>query len=284
MTRRLHFLSFVPLVLLMVLPACGGGSPTDADDTGSPGTGSCTTVSQNTFVRDTLQDIYFWYRELPNLDPARSSSPEAYLEAVRYKALDSSFSYITGKAADTAFYSDSQFIGYGISSVQTSATDLRLAQVFPDSPASEIGLQRGDFLLTVNGRSVPDLIRTGETSSIFGATEIGVPADVTWRRLDGIEGRGTMRKRLVTIPTVSDTRVVAQGGQRVGYLHFRNFVTPSTAALNTAFAHAEGRGSERARAGPPVQRRRARERGPAPGWAHRRRAHEQRSVRGVLPQ
>jgi carboxyl-terminal processing protease len=243
MTRLLRFSTLVPLGLLLVLPACGGGSPTDADGTGSTGTGSCTTLGQNTFVRDTLQDIYFWYRELPNLDPARSSSPEAYLEAVRYKPLDTSFSYITGKAADTAFYSDSQFIGYGISSVQTSATELRLAQVFPESPASEAGLQRGDYLLTINGRSVTDLIRTGETSSIFGANEIGVATEVTWRRRDGSEGRATMRKRLVTIPTVSDARVVAQGGQRVGYLQFRNFVTPSTAALNTAFATLKAAGA-----------------------------------------
>jgi carboxyl-terminal processing protease len=200
-------------------------------------------VGQNTFVRDTLQNIYFWYRELPNLDPARSSSPEAYLDAVRYKPLDTYFSYITGKAADTAFYSDSQFIGFGLSSMQTSATDLRLAQVFPDSPASEIGLQRGDYLLVINGRSVPDLIRTGETSSIFGPTEIGVSAEVTWRRRDGSEGRATMRKRLVTIPTVSDTRVVAQGGQRVGYIHFRNFVQPSTAALDTAFSSLKAAGA-----------------------------------------
>ena len=230
------------LGLLVLLPGCGGSSPTDGDD-GPTGSASCGTVGQNTFVRDTLQSIYFWYRELPSLDPARSGSPEAYLEAVRYKPLDTSFSYITGKAADTAFYSDSQFIGYGLSSIQTSATELRLAQVFPDSPASEIGLRRGDYLLTINGRSVADLIRTGETSSVFGPTEIGVPAEISWRRSDGSEGRGTMRKRLVTIPTVSDTRVVAQGGQRVGYIHFRNFVQPSTAALDTAFASLRSAGA-----------------------------------------
>ncbi len=230
------------LGLLLLLPGCGG-SPTESDDSGPTGSASCGTVGQNTFVRDTLQNIYFWYRELPTVDPARSTSPEAYLEAVRYKPLDTSFSYITGKAADTAFYSDSQFIGYGLSSIQTSATEVRLAQVFPDSPASEIGLQRSDYLLTINGRAIADLIRTGETSSIFGPTEIGVPAEVTWRRRDGSQGTGTMRKRLVTIPTVSDTRVVSQGSQRVGYIHFRNFVQPSTAALNTAFASLKAAGA-----------------------------------------
>ena len=45
-----------------------------------------------------------------------------------------------------------------------------------------------------------------------------------------------MVKRLVTIPTVSLTQVVDVDGRRVGYLFFRNFVRPSTAALNDAFA------------------------------------------------
>jgi C-terminal processing protease CtpA/Prc len=44
-----------------------------------------------------------------------------------------------------------------------------------------------------------------------------------------------MRKRPVTIPTVSLTRVFDVHGRRVGYLFFRNFVRPSVAALDEAF-------------------------------------------------
>jgi len=130
----------------------------------------CDRVGQNTFVHDTMKDIYLWYRELPDLDPASASydSPEAYLEAIRYRRYDTHFSFITGKAADTAFYSDSQFIGMGISTSQISATELRLSQVFPDSPASEAGLARGDFILTINGKSVADLIGSGEIATVFG--------------------------------------------------------------------------------------------------------------------
>mgnify|MGYP001562252224 CR=1 FL=1 len=59
----------------------------------------CDKVGQNTFVRDTMKDIYLWYRELPDLDPAGYDSPEAYLEAIRYKRYDTHFSFITSKAA-----------------------------------------------------------------------------------------------------------------------------------------------------------------------------------------
>ena len=45
-----------------------------------------------------------------------------------------------------------------------------------------------------------------------------------------------MIKRLVTIPTVSLTKVYSVDGRRVGYLFFRNFVEPSYEALDLAFA------------------------------------------------
>jgi C-terminal processing protease CtpA/Prc len=236
-------LAVLPLILNL---SCGGGSESPSGPTGtaSPGaTGSCSTTGQVTFVRDTLQNIYFWYKELPTPALSGFSSPEAYLEAVRYKPLDTSFSYITGKAESDAFYSDSQFIGLGFSMSRTGESEIRFAAVFPDSPASEAGLLRGDYLLSVAGKPVADLIRTGEINTIFGANTVGVTVDLSWRSPGGSARAATLRKRLVTIPTVSDTRVIAQGNQRVGYIHFRNFVQPSVSALNTAFTQLQAEGA-----------------------------------------
>ena len=52
-----------------------------------------------------------------------------------------------------------------------------------------------------------------------------------------------MVKRLVTIPTVSLTRVVEVDGRKVGYLFFRNFVQPSVAALTDAFTALKAAGA-----------------------------------------
>jgi hypothetical protein len=85
------------LVLLAGLAlSCGGSSPTSPDRPAGSAA-SCTTLGQCSFVRDTLQSFYYWYKELPNPDPASFASPEAYLEAVRYRPLDSSFSYVTSR-------------------------------------------------------------------------------------------------------------------------------------------------------------------------------------------
>jgi carboxyl-terminal processing protease len=236
-----RFERFAVAALLVTLAGCGG----DLSPTSTSSSDSCSTQGQVLFVRDTLQDIYFWYKELPNPDPATFSSPEAYLEAVRYKPLDSSFSYITGKAESDAFFSDSQFIGFGLGTQATSATELRISQVFPASPASDAGLSRGDYVLTINGKAVADLLRTGEIDTVFGASEIGVMASLTWRTLDGDTRSATMTKRLVTIPTVSATATYRlRGGLRVGYVLFRNFVRPSVDALNAAFRQLKEEGAE----------------------------------------
>ena len=47
--------------------------------------------------------------------------------------------------------------------------------------------------------------------------------------------QATLTKPLVTIPTVSAVAVFDTGSSRIGYVHFRNFVTPSIEALNAAF-------------------------------------------------
>ncbi|MGH9203566.1 MAG: S41 family peptidase, partial [Vicinamibacterales bacterium] len=184
-------------------------------------------------------DLYFWYQEIPNVDPARFNSPEAYLEAIRYRPLDQTFSYITSREANEAFYSSSQFIGFGLSG-QVIAGEYRIAQVFPDSPAFEAGLVRGSRITQINGRTVEALVASGEIGGAFGPAEVGVTADIVFLR-DGAPIRARMVKRPVTIPTVSLSRVYEVGGRRVGYIFFRNFVEPSYEALDAAFTELRNR-------------------------------------------
>ena len=218
--------------LVLLLPIAGAAAPAAAQGR------SCTTLQQNMYVRDVMTDLYLWYREVPAVSLTAYDTPEAYLEAVRYRPLDRTFSYITSREANDAFYSDSQFIGFGFSTslgIAADGSELRVTQVFPDSPAQEANLARGARILEINGRTVADLVTSGELGGAFGASEIGVAGDILFER-DGVAIRGRMVKRLVTIPTVSVTRVITVDGRKVGYIFFRNFVEPSHEALDRAFA------------------------------------------------
>ena len=56
------------------------------------------------------------------------------------------------------------------------------------------------------------------------------------RNPDGAERDVSVTKTLVTIPTVAATRTFEVDGRRIGYVLFHNFVQPSNAALDAAFA------------------------------------------------
>jgi C-terminal processing protease CtpA/Prc len=204
--------------------------------------GQCTVLDQNIFVRDTLREMYLWYQTLPDLDPALYPSPEAYLDAVRLRPQDESFSYVSSAEATSSFYSASQYVGLGFSLQWVRDSRARLAQVFPDSPASEASLARGDYLVAIAGRPIEELADPAAFDAAIGPTEIGVSVEIRWRSQFGEERSAVLTKRAVTIPTVSQKEVFDVDGLPVGYVHLRNFVEPSVGALDAAFAEFQARG------------------------------------------
>lgn len=237
-------------VVAALLAAAGGGlaacsSPLASllSEETATSTNDCSTTGQNTFVYDTMKDIYYWYREMPSVSPGSYASPDALLEAVRNKNLDPAFSYITTQAANDAFFSDSQFIGFGFSSRLLSSTEWAVTDVYPDGSAYAVGLRRGARILEVNGRTAAAIIAANETGSVFGPSEVGVTSTIRFRTLEGQVIEGQMTKRLVTIPTVGLTQTYDVGGRRVGYVVFKNFVQPSTAALDASFAQLRREGA-----------------------------------------
>jgi hypothetical protein len=204
--------------------------------------GECTILDQNVFVRDTLREFYLWYQALPDLDPALFPSPEAYLDTVRFRPQDASFSHITSAAASSSFYSESQYIGLGFSFQWVRETRARLTQVFPESPASEAGMARGDYLVAIGGRPIEELVDPAAFDAAIGPQEIGVSVEIRWRTPFGENRGAVLTKRPVTIPTVSQKEVIDVNGLPVGYVHLRNFVEPSVAALDAAFTEFQARG------------------------------------------
>ncbi len=228
------------LLLLAVagasLSACGGGGDDSVNTvTDVPVPVACSVSEQNKFVDDTMRDIYFWVDDLPIVNPDDFDSPEALLEALRFQLLDR-FSSIGDAAADDAFFSDSQFIGVGIGLFTDPDNRVFITQVFGDGAAAAAGMARGDELLSINGESIANVLAGDGISAAFGANDIGVQADVTFRTLAGDEVAATLTKDLVTIEPVPAVTVLDVDGVATGYLAFRDFVDPAFDALAQAFA------------------------------------------------
>lgn len=88
----------------LVLAACGGGggggtggSGTDGSDVAS-GTprfgpsslyaGMCTLEEQRSFVRSYLDEVYLWYKEVPEVDETRFNNIPSYFDALRVRTPD----------------------------------------------------------------------------------------------------------------------------------------------------------------------------------------------------
>lgn len=225
----------VTISLTLLLSACGGGD-SDSFNVTPPAADNCTVPEQNQFIIDLMRDIYYWLDELPaTISAADFDSPEATMRAMEFADLDR-FSGIRDQAANDAFFSESQFIGVGIT---TTIRDDRLfiAQAFGDGPAAAAGLQRGYEILAINGRTVADILAAEDSiGDQFGENEIGVNVDLQVRDLNASVVDVSFGKALVTIETVTVADVLDLGGVPTAYLSFRNFVSPSFDALDDAFA------------------------------------------------
>jgi len=152
-------------------------------------------------------------------------------------------------AEEYAEYNESyfgNFVGIGVS-VQwdSEAREIRIVNVFPDSPADEVGFCPGDAIVAVEGDRlsfaptdtdmldrVGDLIR-GEEGTFVNVTVRRGEEEITYRT----------ERRAVTTPTVY-TDTFEHGGVKATYVMITGFDYTTPLAFKQAVDDAEANGSE----------------------------------------
>lgn len=242
------------LVAAFVIGVAGCGGDGDGDPRGGRMTGACSVEEKNREVYAMMQDAYYWYQHVPEVDPANYGSPQALLEAVRYRPLDETFSYLTTRAEEEAYFNNAAYYGFGFVMQMTADNRIFLAEVFPGnsmvspavpaSPAWEAGLRRGDEILAVDGVSVETLIASGQINSAFGPDERGHEVELEVRHAaEGGTETVVVAKDEVYSTVVGAVRTdLDAGGEAVGYIYFRSFVDPAFNQLDAAFAEMKAAG------------------------------------------
>ena len=229
---------FIPSLLLAITLA---GCSVSDDSPPQIGDAACTNDGQKQFVLDAMQDIYFWNSSLPaSVDLSAHASPEDLLTfLISFSPTNPAtgapidrFSFINTAAADSAFFGEGQFEGFGFSWRYEAIDDVRFTRVFESSPAFIAGFERGFRIIALDGRTIADIDANEGVSAMFDMD----PLQFTIRRLDNSEFSVTVTKDVVTINPLPNTRVIDTATGSVGYMELATFISTADPVFDTIFA------------------------------------------------
>jgi carboxyl-terminal processing protease len=216
------------------LAACGGS------DGGAPvGSVSCDVASQKTWLRGYMQDWYLWAGSAPDPDPAGYTTVAAYFEALRYPGAGpvpgDHWSYLQDSASYNQFFAEGRTMSYGIfvNGLELQLP-LRVRMTEPLSPAGA-ALQRGDIIVSANGRSAAELVAANDFT-VFSPAKEGDQLTLV------IDRAGVQSSVVLTAATFALTPVPAAhlitltGGTKAGYVVLKDFITQAEAPLASALA------------------------------------------------
>ena len=191
------------------------------------------TQKVNQFIEDVMTDVYLWYDKVPEIDIRYEFDSEKYFEKLLFP--EDKWSYITEDivALENSFEGVETSFGYSLTFGRFSNTNDIFAiveYVYPNTPAADAGLKRGDFLMELNGVAIKDdtymQLLNGETitltKGIKGPNGISAGDDVT------------MTSRELKLNPVLKTDIIEHEGHKIGYLMYAQFISEYNSSLDTA--------------------------------------------------
>ncbi len=206
------------------------------------------TVTENSFLRSWTNELYLWYREVPDLDPS------AYTTANYFSLLKTSATTASGNPKDKFHftYSTAQWValsqsgvqaGYGAQFAIIASSPPRLVLVSytdPNTPATSANLARGAEILTVDG---VDLVNASDSTSVAtlnaGLFPSAAGASHTFTVLDNGASAArtiTMVSANVTETPVQNVQAVHTAAGTVGYMLFNDHIATAEPLLISAFS------------------------------------------------
>jgi C-terminal processing protease CtpA/Prc len=259
------------LTIAALLSACssggGGGSTGQTAVTPTP-TPTPTVAASGCSLRDRqdwaaaqLREWYLFPETLPaTLNPAPYATVSDYIDALtataRAQRKDRYFTYLTSIASEDSFYASGASAGFGFRlSYDTNARRLFVAESFEGTSAAGVGIDRGTEILAI-GTSTSDLRtvdailaaegtagvtnalgpNTAGTSRVFRVTDAAGTRVVTVAKSD---------YALTPVSSRYGAQILTDGGQQIGYINLRTFITTANPALRTAFARFRAAGVTR---------------------------------------
>lgn len=199
-------------------------------------------ADEKAWVRAWIDELYLWYREVPNPSPAAYPTPVDYFDALKTPALTASgrpkdrfhFTYPTDVWEALAL--GGVEAGYGVLWVILAPTPPRrvvAAYVEAGSPGATAGIARGTEVVTVDGVDLANGTNVGALNAGLFPSTVGSTHTLTVTDAAG--------PRTVTVTSVAVTgtpvplvRTLTTGTGTVGYVLFNDHVATAEAQLVAA--------------------------------------------------
>ncbi len=195
------------------------------------------TQKVNSFIEVVMNDIYLWYKDVPNLDIRYEFDSEDYFYKLLHK--DDNWSFITDDvhSLENTFEGVETSFGYSLVFGSFTNTGNKFAIVefvYPDTPASEAGIERGDIIVKMNGNDITE----GNARNLFDADNL----NLTFGTWDGgsisIDSETVnIEARELNLDPVVVSEVVEHDTKKIGYMFYAQYIGDYNSSLDNAFQY-----------------------------------------------
>jgi carboxyl-terminal processing protease len=185
----------------------------------------------NQGIYDLMKEVYLWNDHLPaSVDPASYATPNDLMDALRYKVYDR-WSTVLTKTEYNQYFVQGEMIGHGFMLGLDASSKIRIAFVYRNTQAYNLGVRRGWIITKINGTDVTST----NAFDLLGPSTSGRLNTITFIKNDGTTAELSLTKSVIAITPVVHYEVIEQGNSRIGYMVFQDFIDTAKVELDEAF-------------------------------------------------
>ncbi len=194
------------------------------------------TIAVNEFIEFVMNDVYLWYLTVPVIDINYETDSKAYFKKLLNE--EDKWSFITDdvKKLEDSFEGIETSYGWSLGFGTFSDTKTVFAvveYVYPNTPAANSGLKRGDFIFSMNGGDITetnymDLLNS--TSITFSYGQYGESGITNTKTLN-------LNALELNLDPVQFTNVIEHGGHKMGYMFYAQFIGNYNSSIDAALQY-----------------------------------------------
>lgn len=240
---RFNKFSLYGLLFLFLLSACHDDNnepeptppPVDPEPE-TPVIADAYTQRVNSFIYQMMKAYYLWTDQIPELDRQYETDPKAYFKKIL--VADDRYSGITDDLQSllNSTQGIEKTFGYSLAYqwVDEAQTKVRaiVEYVYPQSPASLAGIERGDLIVSLNGQN----ITTANMEELIGSPSINI--GIRKYRDGNYTAPETVALTMAVVEQnpVHTHKIINTGAQKVGYLFYSSYIGKFNGSLDSVFA------------------------------------------------